>query len=181
MQTQIVTERFFAPLDAAEVEVVARAVAAAERLRLDGVARTTTRLGNGWLYPILAIVLMTGPLAAPLRFLFAASLSFAVAHVVYPLLKSALGRTRPCDYDASLVRDLAPIDAYSCPSGHSMSAAAFGVPLLFAWTGALPLVIALCAVMGWSRVALGHHYVSDVVIGLALGAAIAAAVSAFVY
>ncbi len=78
------------------------------------------------------------------------------------LLKSALGRTRPCDYDSSLVRDLAPKD-YSCPSG------------------ALPLVIALCAGMGWSRVALGHHHVSDVVIGLLLGAAIAAAVSAFVY
>ena len=62
-----------------------------------------------------------------------------------------------------------------------MTAAAYAVPLLFAWAAAWPLVLALCALIGWSRVALGHHYVTDVVLGTVLGAAIAGSVSAFVY
>lgn len=180
-QTQIAVERFFAPLDAVEVEHVARAVAAAERLHLDRVARAATRLGNGWLYPLLTIALLASPLNAPLRFLFAAALSLAIAFGAYPLLKKFLGRARPCDYDPTLVRDVAPLDTYSCPSGHAMTAAAYGVPLMFAWPDAWPLVIAICAVIGWSRVALGHHYVTDVVIGTVLGAAIAGSVSAFLY
>jgi len=181
MQTQIVTERLFAPLDAVEVETVARTVAAAERLGLAPIARVATRLGNGWLYPLLTLGLLASPLNAPLRFLFAASVSLAIAFGAYPLLKSFLGRSRPCDYDPTLVRDVAPLDTYSCPSGHAMTAAAYGVPLLFAWPAAWPFVFAICAVIGWSRVALGHHYVTDVVIGTVLGAAIAGSVSAFLY
>ncbi|MGZ5431715.1 MAG: phosphatase PAP2 family protein [Thermoanaerobaculia bacterium] len=181
MQSQILTERLFAPLDAIEVETVARTVVAAERLGLSGIARLATRLGNGWLYPLLTVALLAAPLNAPLRFLLAAALSLAIAFGAYPLLKTFLGRARPCDYDPALVRDLAPLDTYSCPSGHAMTAAAYGVPLVFAWPAALPLVIALCAVIGWSRVALGHHYVSDVVVGTVLGAAIAGSVSAFLY
>lgn len=132
------------PLDAAEVEVVARTVAAAERLRLVRLARVATRLGNGWLYPLLTVAL----LAAPRR---------------------------------RSVRDVAPIDTYSCPSGHAMTAAAYMVPLLFAWPAVWPFAAALLAVIGWSRVALGHHYVTDVVLGAILGAAIAGSVSAFLY
>ena len=181
MQTQIRTERLFAPLDALEVDVVARTVAAAERLRLVPLARAATRLGNGWLYPLLTLALVAAPFDAPLRFLLAASLSLAIAFAGYPLLKSFLGRARPCDYDPSLVRGVAPLDTYSCPSGHAMTAAAYAVPLLFAWPVVWPFVVGLLAVIGWSRVALGHHYVTDVVLGAALGAAIAGSVSAFLY
>lgn len=181
VQTQIRTERLFAPLDAAEVEVVARTVAAAERLRLVRLARVATRLGNGWLYPLLTVALLVTPLQAPLRFLLAASLSLALAFAGYPLLKSFLGRARPCDYDATLVREIAPLDTYSCPSGHAMTAAAYTVPLLFAWPAVWPFAAALLAVIGWSRVALGHHYVTDVILGAALGAAIASSVSAILY
>lgn len=173
---QIVSERMFASLDAVEVEIVARAVAAAERRGLDRLARVATRLGNGWLYPILSLALFNRP-----RFLFSAAISISIAFLVYPLLKRMLGRARPCDYDRTLVRDLEPIDHYSCPSGHAMTAAAYGVPLLFAWPAAAPLVIALCAVIGWSRVALGHHYVSDVVFGAFIGTMVASTVGAIVY
>lgn len=108
MQSQIFTERLFAPLDAIEVDTVARVVASAERLRLVRVARVATRLGNGWLYSLLTLMLLVSPLQMPLRFLFAAALSLAIAFAGYPLLKSFLGRARPCDYDPSLVRDVAP-------------------------------------------------------------------------
>jgi undecaprenyl-diphosphatase len=174
-------ERIFATLDAFEVDIVTRAVTSAERYRLAGVARIATRLGNGWLYPILTIVLALGPVDAPLRFLIAATSSLLVAFLVYPHMKRVLGRSRPCDYEPSLARDLTPLDHYSCPSGHAMTAAAYGIPLVFACPAAAPFVLAVCAVIGWSRVALGHHYVSDILIGSVIGATIATSVGAMLY
>jgi membrane-associated phospholipid phosphatase len=44
----------------------------------------------------------------------------------------------------------------------------------------MPIVVIGCALVSWSRMALGHHYLSDVVAGALLGATIAAAVAAFV-
>lgn len=168
-------------LNEAEVELVARTVAFSERSHLEPMARLATRLGNGWLYPLVSVVLAAGPVAAPLRFLVAATLSLLVAFLGYPLLKRGLRRARPCDYDPSLARGVVPLDRYSCPSGHAMTAAAYGVPLIFACPGAAPFVLATCAVIGWSRVALGHHYVSDVLVGTFLGAAVASILGALLY
>jgi len=172
-------EERFGALDAFEVDIVARAVASAERLRLVRVARVVTRLGNGWLYPLLSIVIAIA-LESPRDFLIAAMVSLAIAFIVYPAMKRSLARLRPCDYDASLVSQVQPLDHYSCPSGHAMTAAAYGVPLIFACPAAAPFVIALCALIGWSRVAMGHHYVSDVLIGTVIGATIASGVGALI-
>lgn len=172
------SQRLFAVVDAAEVALVARTVAAAERMRVRGVAKAVTKLGNGGMYPLLTIALAR-TVDAPLRFVVSVAISLGLAFALYPLLKVMLARTRPCDYDRSLIGDApAPLDHYSCPSGHSMTAAAYSVPLLFDSPAAAPMVLAGCAVMMWSRVALGHHYVTDVVLGAFLGATIATSVAA---
>lgn len=166
-------------LDAAEVELVARTVSAAERLRLVRVARIATRLGNGWLYPLVSIVLLaTARIDAPLRFLGTASASLALAFTIYPVLKKTIARPRPCDYDPSLARLPEPLDHYSCPSGHAMTAAAYAVSVMFALPAAASFALALCVVVGWSRVALGHHYLSDVLAGAILGASVAVPIGA---
>ena len=87
--------QLFTTLDAAEVLVVARVVASSERLRLDRLARVGTRLGNGWLYPLLSLLIVAAEIERPLRFLAAASLSLLLAFAVYPMLKTSLGRSRP--------------------------------------------------------------------------------------
>ena len=169
--------RLFASLDAAEVQVVIRAVASAQRLRLSGVARVATRLGNGWIYPLISLLLLVlSDSDRPLRILGTSAASLALAFTVYPSAKRFLARTRPCDYVPLLAQNPEPIDRYSCPSGHAMTAAAYAVPVVAAWPAAAPVVIGVWAVIGWSRVAVGHHYVSDVLFGSILGASIAAPV-----
>ena len=171
------SQRLFAIVDAAEVVLVARTVASAQRMRVRGIAKTVTRLGNGSVYPVATIALAR-MVEEPLRFIVSAAISLGLAFTLYPVLKALLARTRPCDYDSALTGDAAaPLDHYSCPSGHSMTAAAYGVPLLLALPAAAPFVIASCLVIMWSRVALGHHYVSDVVLGAFLGATIALSVA----
>jgi len=167
-------------LDAAEITLVARIAAASDRHGLTRVARTATRLGNGWLYPIVTLFVIAARIDHVVRFAATAALSLAVAFAVYPVLKIVFARLRPCDYDPSLARDIEPMDHYSCPSGHAMTAAAYGVSLIAASPSAAPLAIAICCIVGWSRVALGHHYVSDVIAGTILGGAVAGTIIAIV-
>ncbi len=95
---------------------------------------------------------------------------------------------------ALVVRDRPPLpfaaiaaDGYSFPSGHAAGAAAgasLSVWMLTRWlitcwagrVAAWTVAIGVAAVMGFSRVYLGVHYISDVVAGWLLGAAWAGAV-----
>jgi undecaprenyl-diphosphatase len=170
----------FASLDAAEIALVARVAAASNRLRLLRVAKIATRLGNGSLYPIVTLFLLAAHVEEALRFTASAALSLLLAFTIYPLLKKFIARTRPCDYDPSVASELEPMDHYSCPSGHAMTATAYAVPLMVAIPLAAPFAIAMCCTIAWSRVALGHHYVS-VLAGAILGGTLASIVTALLF
>ena len=100
------------------------------------------------------------------------------------VVKEAVGRARP-----SLEAPVASAHGKSFPSGHAMSSTvAYGALLLvflpvigrryrlLVFAGAVVLVVAI----GFSRLALGVHYISDVVGGYVLGLAwLAASTAAF--
>lgn len=175
-------EGFFEDLDEREVAVVARVATSAETLNVRWLALLLTRLGNGWLYPLLTLALIAaGRIELPARFLFAVSTNLLAAFTLYPLLKHGLARARPCDYEPLLARVAEPLDHYSCPSGHTMTVVAFSITVLFAWPEGAIFGAPLCLAMGWSRIALGHHYPTDVFLGGAIGAAVATPVGAFIY
>ncbi|HYM62905.1 MAG TPA: phosphatase PAP2 family protein [Thermoanaerobaculia bacterium] len=175
------TRRLFAVADREEIRFVERCVAFARQWHLTTPARVVSRLGNGWLYPVAAAILFLSSFQSAARCIIAAGGSLALAFTVYPPLKRFLARRRPCDYDRSLIDATKSLDRYACPSGHAMTAAAFGVPMIFAAPlAAAPVVIVGCVIVSWSRLALGHHYLSDLVIGTLLGAIIASLVAAFV-
>jgi len=165
-------------LNRGELDAVAGCVAFTRRYRLKPAARFLTRLGNGWLYPIASALVLLASASHALPYILAAGVSIGVAHLTYPPLKRLLARTRPCDLDASLADDCVPLDRYSCPSGHAMTAAAFGVPMIFLAPAAVaPIVVTGWLLVSWSRIALGHHYWSDIVIGTTIGGAIGAAIA----
>jgi undecaprenyl-diphosphatase len=98
------------------------------------------------------------------------------------LVKEAVDRARPV-----LPDPVAHANGLSFPSGHAQSAVvAFGLLLLLVlphlrgpWrVVAIVLAAAMVLGIGFSRVALGVHYVSDVVAGYVLGAAWLAAMTA---
>jgi undecaprenyl-diphosphatase len=108
----------------------------------------------------------------------------ATGAVLNNVVKSLVDRPRP-----SLVDPVATAHGQSFPSGHAMgSTICYGVILLVV----LPLLarrhrpiavgawIAVVAAIGFSRLALGVHYITDVVGGVVLGLAwVSASVAAF--
>jgi PAP2 superfamily len=102
--------------------------------------------------------------------------------VVMVVAKVVVGRIRPPSWIAVIVED-----GFSFPSGHATGA--FAVAVLGAWmTGRWvarewaarvtlwAIALAAAGLVGFSRIYLGVHYVSDVVAGALLGAAWAVAV-----
>lgn len=96
-------------------------------------------------------------------------------YALMSILKHTFGRQRPPIADR-----LIDVGGLSFPSGHAMmSTVVYGLAAvicyrLYAWVREHPLVLAvaplLAVVVGLSRVYLGAHWLSDVLIGWTLGA-----------
>lgn len=133
-----------------------------------------SRLGDGvfWYVLILMLPVLFGRQAIAVSLHMAAVGGVGV--LVYKALKARLVRERPFIQHASIARGTAPLDQYSFPSGHTLHAVAFSsvavayFPIL-AW-----LVLPFACLVAVSRVALGLHYPSDVLVGALLGALVAA-------
>jgi undecaprenyl-diphosphatase len=137
-------------------------------------------LGNGWLYLIGLVALFLSAGEQGMRPALAAGCSVGIAFIFYAWLKPRLARLRPCDSDPLVEASCRPLDKFSCPSGHSMTAAAIAIPLAISFPFLQPLIFALGALIAWSRIACGHHYPSDVALGVFLGVAVAIPVCALV-
>lgn len=128
-----------------------------------------SKLGNGWLYPILALIIFEHFGDKAIRVIFAAGLNAGLLHCLYPAIKRTIGRPRPFRTDARLSSLFRVLDEHSFPSGHAMTLSGVLVPIVLAWPDCLGVAAALMLLMGWARIASGHHYPSDICAGAALG------------
>lgn len=172
--------RFFSRLDAWEARIVRKVVRMSQRRAVGSTFVCINHLGNGWLYAPVGVLWLTFAGPESWRSAFAAAIAVGVSHLFYAFIKPRLARLRPCDSDATLRSAVAALDRYSCPSGHCMTAAAVGVPLAMEAAVLTPAIAAAWLLIGWSRMSLGHHYPTDVVLGTILGVGVSLAVSAVV-
>lgn len=128
-----------------------------------------SKLGNGWLYPLLALMIFEHFGGKAVRVSVAAALNAGLLHCLYPAIKRYIGRPRPFRTDASLSSLFGVLDEHSFPSGHAMTLTGVLVPIVLAWPDCFSAAAALLILMGWARIASGHHYPTDICAGAALG------------
>lgn len=131
-----------------------------------------TRGGDGWLWSVMAaIILMFG---GDERFatLGAAALAVSCGILLFLGLKRFFNRSRPCSIAPHCWAQLLPPDQFSFPSGHSITAFAIATPISIHYP-TLAAGMIFCAIsVAISRIMLGLHFLSDVLAGCAIGFAL---------
>ncbi|GIX21921.1 MAG: phosphatase PAP2 family protein [Gammaproteobacteria bacterium] len=101
-----------------------------------------------------------------------------VGLLVYKLIKQYTRRPRPCAAHPAIRAGTPPLDAYSLPSGHTLHAVSFTLILVAAEPALAPLLVPLTLSIAASRLVLGLHYPSDVLLGALIGAVLGLGFSA---
>lgn len=138
---------------------------------LDKIMIVVSSLGNaGIIWIVLIIVLLCFPKyrKCGITMMIALLIDVLACNVV---LKNLVARSRPCWIDPTITLLVSNPKDFSFPSGHTAAAIASVVPLLH-WhkrEGAAALVLAL--LIAFSRMYLFVHYPTDILGGVAVGAA----------
>lgn len=133
-----------------------------------------SKLGDGGYWVAMAALLVVLQGAAAWASVSQLALTAMVGVLLYRTLKLRLVRERPYISHAGILLGTAPLDRYSFPSGHTLHAVCFTVLLVHAEPLLLALTAPFALLVAASRVVLGLHYPSDVAVGAALGALLAA-------
>jgi len=132
-------------------------------------------LGDYPAWVIFGVIIAIRQGANATTFALQAVVTAGVGILVYKLLKSRLVRERPYVTHGAIICGAAPLDRYSFPSGHTLHAT--GLTVLFGAYDPIMLVFMapFAALVAASRIILGLHYPSDVLVGGMIGAALAIA------
>jgi len=131
-----------------------------------------TRGGDGWLWALAGICVLSSSDRLRYAAFGAAFMAVACGILLFRILKKLVGRRRPCDIEPNCWCQLLPPDQFSFPSGHSITAFAVAVSLGMFYPAFFAILLFYAASVAISRVVLGMHFVSDVLAGSALGAAL---------
>jgi undecaprenyl-diphosphatase len=134
--------------------------------------RLISRLGDGIFWYCLMLWLLVKYQAAALLPVFHMAAAGLICTVLYKWLKRKTHRLRPFDKNQVISCDIAPLDQFSFPSGHTLHAVAFSVVALAYYPALAWLLLPFTTLVAISRLVLGLHYPSDVLAGILIGATI---------
>jgi undecaprenyl-diphosphatase len=128
-----------------------------------------TRGGDGWLWYALGFGILT--FGDRLRFaaLGAGLSSCGIGLGIYTIVKKWTRRTRPCLIEPNLWAQILPPDQYSFPSGHTIAAFSIATGVGLFYPPLMLLLLCAALIIAISRIMLGMHFLSDVVVGMLLG------------
>lgn len=128
-----------------------------------------TRGGDGWLwYGVSVLVVAFG---GPERFaaMAAAWSACGAGALLFVTVKKLTGRKRPNQLVPHCWATLLPPDQFSFPSGHTITAFAFTLAVGSFYPPVMGVLLFCALSIATSRIVLGMHFLSDVVVGALLG------------
>ncbi len=135
----------------------------------------STLLGDGCLWYGLAFMLLTWGGPQRVAAVGAAGVAALTGVAVFKALKHLSHRMRPCQFEPHCWSTVLPPDKFSFPSGHTMTAFSIALVLSYFYTGLEGTLFFLAVSIGFSRIVLGMHFLSDVLAGMVLGIALGCA------
>lgn len=97
------------------------------------------------------------------------SISLSVSHLLVQLFKKGFSRRRPYMKEKFVHTAGRPLQDYSFPSGHSTAIFSWSTSLSLGIPWLSPFLFMMAALVGLSRIYLGHHYPLDVACGALIG------------
>ncbi len=128
-----------------------------------------TRAGDGWLWGMIGIAVLLSSDPERFRAIEAAGFAVATGIILFHKLKRIVGRVRPRDIEPHCWAHIVTRDKFSFPSGHSTTAFAVAFSLGSFYPEIMPILLVLAANVAVSRIVIGMHYLSDVVVGSGMG------------
>jgi undecaprenyl-diphosphatase len=95
--------------------------------------------------------------------------SLIISHLIANIIKRFVRRRRPYQALDGVVPGTKPLEDASFPSGHSTAIFCMATVLVLAIPSSFFLFYSLASIVAFSRVYLGMHYPSDIMIGASLG------------
>jgi len=140
--------------------------------------RVFSRIGDGALWYALMVALLLGDGVQAWPVVLRMATAGVCGVFVYKALKARTSRPRPYRVVPAVIAAALPLDEFSFPSGHTLHAVAFTLIATASYPQLSPLLYPLAALIAASRLVLGLHYPSDVLVGGVIGAVIASALLA---
>ena len=131
-------------------------------------SKAVSHTGDGHLYVLIALLAdgYTGR-----EFLMVGLAAFAIELPIYWLAKNTLKRRRPAEFSSLLHSHIVPSDKYSLPSGHSAAAFVMAALIGHFYPSLYLFSLIWATAIAGSRILLGVHFLTDVLIGAVLGIA----------
>lgn len=138
-----------------------------------------SRLGDGWAWAAACVVMVVALLGQGQAALVVLATLLAVlgtsfcGYLLYKLLKSHTVRPRPYQVHQAIMLGERPLDVFSFPSGHTLQAVLFTIMLGSQLPAMLWVLLPFTVLIALSRLVLGLHYPTDVLVGAGIGATFA--------
>lgn len=139
------------------------------RAVLDRLMKFITRTGDGYMYPVLGVMILLLDWQIGLKVVLTGLLAFAIELPLYKLIKSKTTRLRPFEALPGIKNLIHAPDRYSFPSGHTAAAFIMAMVIGGGFSFLLIPMLIWASLVGLSRIYLGVHFPTDVLVGMIWG------------
>lgn len=140
---------------------------------LSRLSKAISHTGDGHLYAIFAVLAFLFGGHTGEMFVLVGFVAFSIELPIYWLTKNSFKRRRPRELSELVPSFITPSDRYSLPSGHTAAGFLMATLIGHFYADIETFALVWASLIASSRILLGVHFLTDVLLGALLGVACA--------